>query len=55
MLIYVNEFSGYSAQTNMEPEWARAERLEYCEDGEALRSSRSGKSSFLQFIEKIFG
>ena len=27
MLIYVNEFSGYSAQTNMEPEWARAERL----------------------------
>ena len=53
MLIYVNEFSGYDAHCVKEPEWARAERLEYCEGGEVL--GHKDKSAFFRFIERIFG
>lgn len=55
MLIYVNEFSGYDAHGVKEPEWARAERLEYCEGGEVLKSGNSGKNAFRRLMEKIFG
>ena len=54
MTSYINEYSVYKTQCNTEPEWARAERLAYCESLMNARHEAGIMDSLRTFFDRIF-
>ena len=54
MTSYINEYSVYKTQNNTEPEWARAERLAYCESLMDARHEAGIMDSLRTFFDRIF-